>query len=623
MAIVKPPSVPVPQPPGKPGGLGEKLENTLRRFAALLLNDAREALAGILRFGLETFLEAIEPLLIKYTKPLLTEIRDQPGVPDSFKYMISEVLSGQDQAAATLLAGLGTQAAGSVMGSVLNTMLAPLTYAMNRKVKPWRFDPSAAWRLRRVGTGYGDIADVDLQDAGLDVSRRQALDSVFETRLGVADWLRYYYLTGLSYDELKKQLHRVGFDTNQIDVLLKVSEGLPGLSDIVRMAVREAWNDPVASRFGYDADFPTEFGDWCKRLGYSADWAKRFWRAHWELPSPSMGFEMFQRGIISQTELSDLLRALDIPQFWRDKLTRLAYNPITRVDVRRMWQTGHIKTIDELIKRYKDVGYSPEDAAALAAWTVQEYTSEERKATKTEILKAYKLGRLGRAQAKQALIDLEIQDFYADIYLDEIDLSKANELVDEQVGLIRSQYIAGMIDRNSAVTALGRLNLPASEIETYLNLWTIQREARIKRPTKTELRSMFLENVIDESTYRRELSFLGLSTLYIDWYVYQSKLAKEKAALQELESRRVEEEKLRLARIKERYEIEIAQLNKEAATIKLAICELELSVTDETTDEELSEIAQLIENMKKRLREIDVEKATARVTELVEKEGGA
>ena len=580
-------------------------------------------MAGILRFGLETFLEAIEPLLIKYTKPLLTEIRDQPGVPDSFKYMINEVISGQDQAAATLLAGLGTQAAGTVMGSVVNTLLAPMTYALNRKITPWRFDPGAAWRIRRLAPAFDTITLGDMQDAGLTDLRITALDYLFAQRLGVADWIQYMYRTGLSRSQLEAELHRIGFDTTQLDVLLTVAENFPGPSDLVRFGVREAWRDDVASKYGYDDDYVPEFGEYMKKLGFNPDWAKRYWRAHWELPSPSMGFEMFQRGIVSQAELHELLRVLDIPRFWRDKLTRLAYNPITRVDVRRMWQTGHIKTIDELIKRYKDVGYSPEDAAALAAWTVQEYTFEERKATKTEILKAYKLGRLGRAQAKQALIDLEIQDFYTDIYLDEIDLSKANELVDEQVGLIRSQYIAGMIDRNSAVTALGRLNLPAGEIETYLNLWTIQREARIKRPTKTELRSMFLENVIDESTYRRELSFLGLSTLYIDWYVYQSKLAKEKAALQELESRRVEEEKLRLARIKERYEIEIAQLNKEAATIKLAICELELSVTDETTDEELSEIAQLIENMKKRLKEIDVEKATARVSELVEKQGGA
>ena len=54
---------------------------------------------------------------------------------------------------------------------------------------------------------------------------------------------------------------------------------------------------------------------------------------------------MLHRGVIDTAELDMLLRAQDVMPFWRDRLTAIAYRPLTRVDVRRMYKQGVLNVI--------------------------------------------------------------------------------------------------------------------------------------------------------------------------------------------------------------------------------------------------------------------------------------
>ena len=76
------------------------------------------------------------------------------------------------------------------------------------------------------------------------------------------------------------------------------------------------------------------------KAGLPEEQARNYWAAHWELPSAQMGYAMFQRRIIDHETLVMLLKSLDIMPFWRDKLIEMSYNPLTRVDVRRMYGLG-------------------------------------------------------------------------------------------------------------------------------------------------------------------------------------------------------------------------------------------------------------------------------------------
>ena len=79
------------------------------------------------------------------------------------------------------------------------------------------------------------------------------------------------------------------------------------------------------------------------------------------LPSIGQGFEMLHRRVIEDADLDLLLRALDVMPFWREKLKDISYNPLTRVDVRRMHRIGVLEE-EGVFNAYLDVGYNEENA---------------------------------------------------------------------------------------------------------------------------------------------------------------------------------------------------------------------------------------------------------------------
>jgi len=176
------------------------------------------------------------------------------------------------------------------------------------------------------------------------------------------------------------------------------------------MGVREAWRDDVARLWGYDEDFPAELGVNMAKHGFDPDWATRYWRAHWSLPSATQGFEMLHRGTIAPPELQTLLRALDIPSRWRDALTDIAWTPYTRVDVRRMYGLGVLDVAD-VRASYKALGYDDEKAENMTQFTVlyekEDGTStvdEYKDLTRSIVLQAFKKGLLDVAEATTRLM---------------------------------------------------------------------------------------------------------------------------------------------------------------------------------------------------------------------------
>ena len=125
---------------------------------------------------------------------------------------------------------------------------------------------------------------------------------------------------------------------------------------------------------------PKEFFD---KIGISREHLKLYWRSHWVLPAVNQGFEMYQRlnnlqlpfkekdleklGFsnndiqTNQFELETLLTTLDVMPAWQKRLMMIAFQPITRVDIRRFVEKG-IMDFDQAEFRFRELGNSPEDA---------------------------------------------------------------------------------------------------------------------------------------------------------------------------------------------------------------------------------------------------------------------
>src|SRR4030042_210783 len=139
-----------------------------------------------------------------------------------------------------------------------------------------------------------------------------------------------------------------------------------------------------------------------------------------------MGFEMLHRRIITRDELRQLLRVQDIAPGWIDKIIAMSYNTYTRVDTRRMYASG-VLSDTEVIQSYLDQGYTPDQAAKLARWTIQDAVNEEAGLTRASVQKSYAKRRISRSEAIEMLGRLGTSGAVADLILEQARLGSADE----------------------------------------------------------------------------------------------------------------------------------------------------------------------------------------------------
>ena len=149
-----------------------------------------------------------------------------------------------------------------------------------------------------------------------------------------------------------------------------IARRIPPLSDMIRFAVREVYDPAKRQALGLDVEYPEEFTRQAALHGMDERHAREYWAAHWRLPSATQGYQMLWRGEIDLEELDGLLKALDYPAQWRDRLRNVAYHVPGRIDLRRMYAAGLIDR-PRLVRGYRELGYDAETAELQADFAIQ------------------------------------------------------------------------------------------------------------------------------------------------------------------------------------------------------------------------------------------------------------
>jgi len=577
--MAKPGAPPFPPPlPGQHGGLGEKIEHTIERVLRWSTVMLMETISGWIGWAFELFMHALRPGMLRVFGPFLRFYRDLSGTPDEFKDLINEALLEDGEAAAAVLGVVGSSVGGAAIGSVTTSLFAPITYAVNRAIKPRRADPAMAianawrWNLSR------EAIDSQTDDLGWESSYIFQLGETMRPRPDAVSMLMLWRRGKLAEMTLDDELKARGYEPADVARLKQATEIIPGPADLISMAVREAWRDDVAARWGYDADFPAEFAEWMVKQGDVDGWARRYWRAHWTLPGLTTVLEILHReDDFTLDDLDTFLRVSDIPSAWRDYIKKIAYVPLTRVDTRRMYGLG-VLSRDEVKRNYLDLGYDDLNAERMTEFTIRYETDEDREATKTDILSFYTSGSLTASEAQAWLQDIGYPENLAR-YLVARETTKAKQKhIAEQVAYLKNMYTHQEIGVASVTAQLGALGLAPGEIEKLLDTWDIARRAKVERPSRATLDKLFKQDVIAESEYTAGLDALGYQAQYIAWYTASVLLIKSEDARKEEEKARDEQEAIRKRKVRSDYQIDKAGLDVDLAEIATAIAETQLAL---------------------------------------------
>ncbi len=434
------------------------------------------------------------------------------------------------------IAGIGI---GLLTMSTLSTALTPSLNSIRQlayKMFPNElFPPVNLIELRHRGLISESVYKGEMVKQGFDDGRAGLLFEGSETLLNGYETVALFRRGQIDEGKRDEILGNLGYTEERITQLMGVTEQIPSAGDVIAFAVREVYSPEIARAFGqYEGveDVLREAESDIKATGMTEDAFKKFWAAHWVLPSLRQGFEMLHRQIVSEDQLQQLMVASDIMPFWREKLTQMSFSPFTRVDVRRMHKLG---TLDdsELVTSYRDLGYDTDKAEKLADFT-RAYNQDppaneetppdierrtEKTATRAAVLKAYRTAILTLEETVGLLEDLEYTPEAIDLYIASEDFTKQEEIQANKISTIKEAYVRRIYTFNEAVTLLGLLNLPSAQVDTLMLAWDEERAARASRPSKAELFKMHKAGVIDGATLRTELGAHGFSDKYIDWYM--------------------------------------------------------------------------------------------------------
>ena len=378
----------------------------------------------------------------------------------------------------------------------------------------------------------GEVRDV-MREMGLS---EEHIDLIFLAKYRLYDegTIRDLTLRGvLSPDKARERLRELGYTDTRIQELSQLWEIIPPIQDLITMVAREAFEPDIVQEIGLDAEFPTDQSEWMLKHGLSEEWQHRYWRAHWVEPSIEMGFEMLHRedpdnpghSIIDLNQLDTLFRIQEIPPYWRDKLTKIAYQPYTRVDVRRMHDLGVIDD-NQLLQAYKDLGYDDEKALNMANFTLRYNAGTGKELSQTQVTKAFKKGLIEESDAIVLIEQLGYSNAQADFIVSMAAYEQEIEYQDQVIDNIKDQYQDNRIDAITARGQLDALDLPSKAVDIYMATWELKRLNNVKKPSKTDLDKFLRNKVITNDQYRFEMEKLGYGFEYINWYEKLVKLNK-------------------------------------------------------------------------------------------------
>jgi len=478
---------------------GERFKIWIDGLAEDWKDRLRDWMASWLAWGIELILDTIGRGMGKRLDTIIDVYAMENEIPSDVVAKLKDAWKGEGEWQALLGYSAGGTAVGSLIGSTIGPWLKLLEYKGLGLAKPYRLDPLAvitAWR--RDKPAYEKLFD-DLRDQGWNDERIEALK----------------YLT-LFY---------------------------PAPADLIHWQAREVFEPEMIARYGLDDEFGAIEKEPFYKAGMTDEQILNYWRAHWEHASWQQVVEMLHRGQLTEEEVWDWFRVVEIPPFWRDKLIAISWNVPTRVDVRRFWDMRTI-TEERLREVYAAQGYHGKDLDDYVLWTKvyvaypdllarwskgwitmddvrselvglgmpaarveemiqtkikpaeSERVSSERDLTKTDIYKGVKQGVLARGEGIELLMDLGFDEDEADYLLAiNIPTDETAAVVSERQ-LSKTDILNGLktevITRTEALDKLLGLRYSATDAEFLLKIY----DAQVKPPTEAREREASKADIV-------------------------------------------------------------------------------------------------------------------------------
>lgn len=314
------------------------------------------------------------------------------------------------------------------------------------------------------------------------------------------------------------EMKKLGFEEATAKQFKISREYYPSPQDLVSWQAREVFEPKSVEKYQLKAELENVDRKPFYKAGMTDEQIDNYWVAHWQHPSLSMVFELLHRGFLTEPEVYDYYKLVEIPPYWRDMLTKAAYKPYTRVDVRRMYESGVLVESD-VLQSYKDLGYDKDKAAKMTEWTIASTLQPERDLSRTMIEKGYETGMISGERAIALFMGLGYDEPESMLILNLKMYSIAESELDDKVSTIKTQFRRGILDEEEAIAALDLLDLAAIYRDKIIAEVQRNKQAEFKLPSKEDLIGFFQDKLIEEPEFVGYMKRLGFRETEINLYL--------------------------------------------------------------------------------------------------------
>jgi len=310
-----------------------------------------------------------------------------------------------------------------------------------------------------------------------------------------------------------------GFAPPVVEALLKLKDRIPPASDLITMCVREAFTPEVYERVAPET--PPEFIEWMEKQGFSEEWSRRYWVAHYRRMGVEQAWRAFYRGRFSKDELETFLKYADIHPDDRAVLTdeKVMYDLPTIRELGYGYDVG-VYTKEDIEWYRRASGLSPEDAKKAAEAMVAYRSEAEREALRREYMYAYARGAISLEDFRAKLEELKTSVDKIPLWLERAKLYRdrmtKQPAQNEPLSITRSTaqwlYEHDVWTEEQFRNALKELGYTDEAIEAYLEQSKKRKEERRpepKRLSEAKLEDLAFYGIITEAEWKAGLLALG------------------------------------------------------------------------------------------------------------------
>jgi len=442
-------------------GLGDRLTDWIEERRAAWGDALGTWLLARLAGGMTKSLEDMEPGAIEGYQAGLQKVIDDPNIPEDIKAFLRKANStGNPISAIGGMLFMVLQSFGVILGGS-QPLSNILRYEQDGVLRTFRFDPLSAIQAWRRDPG--------------------------------------------KYDNIFSDLRDQGWDDSRIEALKFITQFIPNADEQTLWLAREVYEPEMVKKYGLDDELPVYSNTDFNKIGVTPEQMTNKWRAHWQHASWIQIVEMLYRGLITEADVYEWFKLVEIVPHWRDLLMQSAYAWPTRVDVRRWWDMRTI-TEERLRELYAGMGYRGENLDDYVTWT-KVYTEFP------SLLARWQKGWISLDDICRQLRDLGIPEERVEVFIQEKLKAEEPERTSADRSITITDIYKGvrteLISRSEAIELLQELgfdedeadyklavNVPADEVESVV---------LARKISKSDILAGLKADIIDEDEARTKL----------------------------------------------------------------------------------------------------------------------